>query len=182
MNQYRPMRTLIIALTALYFTDVSAQDVKAPVPRSVRRNNIIYAELGGVCAFYSLNYQRNVPLSRKVDVAAGLSIGPVILLNSLSSSTRWSPRIGIQAQAIYKMGQHELGVGPSYCLYTYRYTKSGNREAHYGDLQSAFMGQFGYSYTSKQGLYLGAYFTPILFDYGYFDFVPWGGLRFGYRF
>ena len=99
-----------------------------------------------------------------------------------SADSKFSPRIPLQGQAIYRIKRHEIGLGASLGWYTYYYPRTQTQDAYYQDIHSYVSGQLGYSYTTKHGIYLGAYFTPVLVDYGLFDFTPWGGLRIGYRF
>lgn len=176
------MKYLLIVFALLCVTTAMAQTIKQPVPKPTRKNNIAYAELGGICAYYSLNYQRNIPISKNIAVAGGITLGPVYTFRNYWADPKWSPRVGVQAQAIYNSGPHEIGAGPALCWYTYRYPKVGNTDAYYDKGRYAIFGQAGYSYTTKRGLYLGAYFTPIVFDADMLDFMPWGGLRIGYRF
>ena len=146
------------------------------------RNNILYIEGGGICAYYSANYQHNFRISNRIDLAAGIALAPVVLTQQSPSGSNFSPRLAFQGQGIYKMGRHAIGLGAAYCFYTYHYPQVPAGESSYQEIHGAVGAQLGYSYSTKKNIYLGAYLTPYIMDSGDFKFTPWGGVRLGYRF
>jgi hypothetical protein len=150
------------------------KEVKAPS----LGNNIAYLEIGGVCAYYSANFQHNFRLSDRVDLGAGVGLSMV-------------PKFGTAQDFDYspRLGRHEIGAGAVLCLYTYHFLKKSWQEEHYQDLRGVLGAQLGYSYTTKSNIYFGAYLTPMFMDSDDFDFSRsdfeftfFGGVRVGYRF
>jgi len=183
---FAPLFLLLLSHDSLQAQTAAAEETK-PLEK-----NIAYLEVGGIAHLYSLNYQRNIRLSQKVDLGAGILLSPAFYPSAIFPSRpgqerlRFSPRAALQAQAIYKMDRHEIGLGASWGYYTWyfpeTFRQTYRREAQYQEIRSFAMGQLGYSYTMKNGLYLGAYYTPAIMDSGDFWFQNWGGLRIGYRF
>lgn len=142
------------------------------------RRNVVFAELGGPAGYYSFGYQRKFDLTRNFGITAGGYVTPFMLYRWTREGYAYSPRVGAQAQLMYSAGRHEIGLGPTLTYYAYYYHKSGE----YQKPLPAIFAQLSYGYTFRNNLYVGIAFTLQFVDNGYTEFVPWGGLRIGYRF
>src|SRR5690349_12188639 len=93
------MRHLILPVTILCLLNVTSTSARAVAEGSVKKStekeiakrNTVYLELGGIAAYYSLNYQRNIPVAKNFGLAAGIALAPVFTLSLHMHDPQWSP-------------------------------------------------------------------------------------------
>jgi hypothetical protein len=174
MNTVKPF--LFVASLSMAIT-TNAQ--KTPTLPYQRPSNNVYAEAGGLCGFYSIGYQRNFYINKKIDFATGVFATPYVPLgHGFIEGPSFSPRIGIQAQAIYKAKRHEVGVGGALSYFAYFSYETLKKTS--GD--DILFAQLTYGYTFPSKVYVGCALLEVMAVDGAPEFTPWGGLRIGYRF
>jgi hypothetical protein len=146
--------------------------------------NTVYFELGGIGYKYSFNYQRNFLVSKHFDIAAGASINPFLIRrDDYNTRTKITPTAALTLQGIYNFGKNEVALGVAYGCYTY-YGYYWTNKDYILKMEGATMtfASLGYGHTWGKHIYTGAYFWLHVASHGYTEFLPWGGLRLGYKF
>lgn len=176
-------RTFYAFCFALLSGSATAQESVSTKPYSPK--NTVYLELGGIGYNYSLNYQRNFVLSKRFDIAAGVSVNPLRFMKDgyYDTYARFTPTGALTLQGIYEFGRNELALGGAYGYYTYYGYYCVNNEI-VPKMEGATMAfaSLGFSHTWGRHIYAGAYFWLHIASHGYTEFIPWGGLRIGYKF
>ncbi|MDT3695997.1 MAG: hypothetical protein ROY99_06350 [Ignavibacterium sp.] len=149
-------------------------NLSAQTQQSADRVNQLYLELGGNGLIYSVNYERF--LSDNFTIRGGFGITPGIIFAE-------GTFIHIPFTISYLIGgvssKFEAGLGATYF--------SGTDVEIFGlpagDQSLIFMtGVIGYRYTSPAGFAFRIFFTPLYSKESDPDFIPTGGLSFGFLF
>ena len=148
---------------------------------SLKFKNSLFAELGGAGVFYSLNYDRAIPIKNRFGLLPGVGA------SLISTYERRDIYIPIHLKAYYRLKELTFEVGAALTVnprhYFPSYLSFGQDKQNYTNV--ALFGQLGLKYDLSRRLYMGAAFTPLLFDFKehpYYYFYPWIALQLGYRF
>jgi hypothetical protein len=160
----------------------SATTAPAPAGRTAR--NSLFLELGGNGGIYTVNYDRVV--NERFSVRAGvgyMSIGATVTSSNGSQGSASVSMLAIPLMANFMLGNdnHKLELGGGLTLFYLSGSSSssgnfvsGSGFAPIGSLVA------GYRYVPQDGGFtFRVGFTPLISTE---DFVPWGGISFGYLF
>jgi hypothetical protein len=166
----------MLLLVASVIISVSA--LAKEKPATARLNGRIYGEAGGLGLVYSLNYQHNFYVSKKIDLAAGVYAMPYWFERNLVNGPSYVFSMGTQSQVIYKIGNNEIGIGAAFTYLPIVTTDEYSYNSH----TFYTFGQLTYGYTFPNHIFLGAAFTEAILEGTSPAFTPWFGARIGYRF
>jgi hypothetical protein len=164
---------IFIAVILFHFS-ISAKEKDLATDTNKAKLNSIYLELGGVGEFNSLNFERLIPFNSKM----GLSVSAGFSFNSLYYFMD-SPTVPVNIKTYYQINSRHLfdaGIGftPWYSTLYYDW-------ASFNDLIVNLTVGYRFSFY-KNRWNLGVSFTPEIFYETGFRFIPWGGVRLGYKF
>lgn len=169
MKSFIHLSIILAILNITHQNNLSAQ-----TQQSADRVNQLYLELGGNGLIYSVNYERF--LSDNFTLRGGFGITPGIIFAE-------GTFIHIPFTIGYLIGgessKFEAGLGATYF--------SGTDVEIFGlpsgDQSLIFMtGIIGYRYISPNGFVFRIFFTPLYSKESDPDFIPSGGLSFGFMF
>lgn len=169
MRDYLKCVLLLICFAAIFQSNSLAQHTP-----NILKSNQLYLELGGNGLIYSINYERL--LSENVTLRGGFGVTPGIIFAE-------GTFIHIPVTASYLIGSEtskfEAGLGATYF--------SGTDVEVFGlpagDQSLVFLtGIVGYRYISPGGFVFRIFFTPLYSKESDPDFIPTGGLSFGFMF
>jgi hypothetical protein len=150
----------VLAPAQLYSTQENTQQ-----PAAVTANNAVFIEFGGIGGHYSVNYDRILLGGDFIKLSGRIGFTPSLIEKDIE----FSPRIPIQANALFCFQDHYGVAGIGNTLYWNREQRTRN----------ALFITLGYRYQPRGGgLFVQAEFTPLVFDTG-ITFFPWGGLGIG---
>lgn len=129
------------------------------------KHNSIYVELGGNSLAYSLNYDYTFSLAENTKLAVGAGLGYYTMHSYANGPTPTETNLFFftpEANLLFGKKSHHLEMGASLLLFAFPALRIGYR---YQRPQGGFLFRVG--------------FTPFVPN---LDFVPWGGISFGYTF
>ncbi len=136
--------------------------------------NSVFFEIGGMAEIMSINYDRNFYLSDTTGFTIGIGFSPLFIIGEGTLA------VPIQGKFFYQFGKHSIEGGMGFTIIG----DGGNGIETEIPLDLSIFAQAGYKYSViNDRFYAGIAFTPYLgrIKTG-FDFIPWGALRFGYKF
>jgi len=140
--------------------------------------NTLYFELGGPGALYSLNYERRFPFSKK-SINKGISVaigGAFIPINTFGIELN-AYAIPAQVTYTYQNYRNRFDIGIATTFYNRKnFNSTSDHIAHLLILR------YLKSIVKNDNFEWGLTLSPIIRDRGKFNFQPWGGIRFGYKF
>ncbi len=172
LKQIKKQKTLIAII--LFPLSLFAQERNVADDKSKARLNSVYLELGGTGEFNSLNFERLIPFNPKM----GLSVSAGFSINYLYSFMD-SPTVPVNIKTYYQINSRHLfdaGIGftPWYETLYYDWAAFNDIIVHLN---------IGYRFSFYKNRWnAGVSFTPEIFYETGFRFIPWGGLRLGYKF
>lgn len=159
----------IILFVSLGFANVSSGQ------KSTDYNNNVFLEVG-VLGGYTLNYERNLYLSKSTGLSAGVGIRP-----SLDLDEYLLPIVPLRINAFYSEGgkMFHLGFG----FYNMQ-SDSRSLEREINVREWAYVGIIGLKFSVfKSRMQLGFTVNPVFKGgYTYIDGPIWGSMKLGYRF
>ncbi|MCU0376843.1 MAG: hypothetical protein MUC78_01145 [Bacteroidales bacterium] len=162
------MKRILICAIILVFISLQA------IGQNDKPKNSVFFELGGMAEIMSLNYDRSFYLSDPIGFNIGIGFSPLIIIGQGTLS------VPIQVKFFYQFGKHSIEGGMGFTILG----DAGSGIEFEIPLDVAIFAQVGYKYSIiRDRFYIGTAFTPFLgrIKTGY-EFVPWGALRFGYKF
>ena len=152
-------------------------------PIDLRRtaNNVLFVELAGNAAIYSVNYERFFT----DDIAARIGFGYISLTATSGSESASASLLLVPLMASY-MGigsadhKLELGAGPLFVHASAKASGIGSSASSGSGFGIGGTASFGYRYVPHDGGFnFKIAFKPI---FGAGGFLPWGGIGLGYVF
>ena len=162
------MKRISISSIILLFISLQA------IGQNDKQKNSVFFELGGMAGIMSLNYDRSFYLRDAIGFNIGIGFSPLIIIGQGTLS------VPIQVKFFNQFGKHSIEGGMGFNVFG----DGGSELESEIPLDIAIFAQAGYKYSIiKDRFYVGIAFTPLLgkIKTG-FEFVPWGALRFGYKF
>ena len=168
--------TILLTISAVFISGIGAEAQTSVSPPPVRLNTV-YLELGGPLGYYSLNYERRLPVS--TNWSLGMSAGVVPALPKAWTDANWGFNGALKA--VYQQGKNRFTAGAGYShFFMVNSNAYGGDDRTYND--NYLFAQLGYNRITKSGFTYGAYWTPLS-SVQYEDYMLyWPAVQFGYAF